>query len=388
MILVTVGTQSPFDRLVQASDEWARKNPSDKVFAHIGQSQHQPRYMDFADRVSSKAFKDLVGKSELIIAHAGMESILTGLEYSKPVIIVPRLAQYGEHRDDHQLETISKFAHLPQIFAAQPETLSDVINQVRGVHCKCFNLSPSASPGVAEKHLQRMAKMESLSAVAGGAAHDFNNLLSVMGGYAELIRLKRENSIKIDDYATQIELAVNRGKRLTKKLLTFSRKQEAEIKLFELSGFVSGELDLIRGALPNSIELSLVNQSSEFMVSADRGELADALLNLCINASHAMDGRGTISVRLEMDEISQQMSSKLNIASGQYARISVVDNGCGISEETIDQIFEPYFSTKGDQGTGLGLSQVLGMVHRFEGGISVQSTPGAGSTFSLFLPVQ
>ena len=167
MILVTVGTQSPFDRLVQASDEWALENP-DKVFAHIGQSRHQPRYKDFADRVSSKAAKDLVGKSELIIAHAGMESILTGLEYSKPVIIVPRLAQWENIEVTINLRQCNLPIGLDLCGSACIAIRCD--NQVRVVTAK---LNLRFRHQVAEKAVA-MAKMESLSAVAGGASTTTN----------------------------------------------------------------------------------------------------------------------------------------------------------------------------------------------------------------------
>ena len=131
MLLVTVGTQLPFDRLINAVDTWAKNNPQEEVFAQIGSTKSTPKYLNFASKVNPDEFKTLVSRSDLIIAHAGMGSILMGLEHSKPVIIVPRLAVFGEHRNDHQLATITKFAHIPQIYPAEPGNLACTITKVK-----------------------------------------------------------------------------------------------------------------------------------------------------------------------------------------------------------------------------------------------------------------
>ncbi len=146
MILVTVGTQLPFDRLIKAVDDWAVTHPGEEVFAQTGKTSYQPQAIGFAPSVTPEAFKDLVFQCEFVIAHAGMGSILMGLEFAKPVIVVPRLAAYGEHRNDHQLATVSKFAHLPQITAAEPDTLATAINRVRQGSQVASGLSPYASP--------------------------------------------------------------------------------------------------------------------------------------------------------------------------------------------------------------------------------------------------
>jgi UDP-N-acetylglucosamine transferase subunit ALG13 len=145
MLLVTVGTQLPFDRLINAVDAWAKNNPQEEVFAQIGSTKSNPKHLNFASKVNPDEFKTLVSRSDLIIAHAGMGSILAGLEHSKPVIIVPRLAVFGEHRNDHQLATITKFAHIPQIYPAEPSNLACIINKVKYEEFQSRSFSAHAS---------------------------------------------------------------------------------------------------------------------------------------------------------------------------------------------------------------------------------------------------
>ncbi|WP_034474702.1 PAS domain S-box protein [Aestuariibacter salexigens] len=237
------------------------------------------------------------------------------------------------------------------------------------------------------QQIRRIQRLESMSTVASGAAHDFNNLLGAIGGFSELIGLLGAENKKLTDYASKISAAVERGRRLTTQLLRFGKQKATNAELTDLVEFVATEMTMIRKAMAKGVAIELNAEESTLPVSMSKDEMGDALLNMCINSSHAMDGEGKISVTISKIIVDEADAERLQVEPGEFACLSLADNGNGISEDILEKIFEPYFTTKGEEGTGLGLSQVFGMVRRYEGSIVVESQKGAGSTFYIYLPL-
>lgn len=232
--------------------------------------------------------------------------------------------------------------------------------------------------------LSEAQKMEAVGRFAGGIAHDFNNLLTVIGGYAESVREIQGE----EELAKELLHAVARAKELTGQLLTFSRKKPTKPKTFELSGLLEKNLAMVRRLLPADAKLDWEPGEGEFWVHLNPGQAEQLLLNLVINARDAVGGTGRVGVRL----LKRTLALPLEWAGGElppgdYNLLRVQDDGCGIDKETLHKIFEPFFTTKPmGQGTGLGLSTVFGILKNAGAGVVVESSPGEGARFDVYLP--
>ncbi len=242
-----------------------------------------------------------------------------------------------------------------------------------------------------ELQLSQKQKMEAVGTLAGGIAHDFNNILGAMQGYLELSLddLSEDNVVR--DHLEQIMSCVNRAAKLVKQILTFSRKdqEEQEKEPLQISSIVKEVLGMLRSSLPATIKISRKIQAESSMVLADSTQIHQVLVNLCTNASHAMkENGGLLEVSLENVVLeSETRVGDEHLKPGQYVKLSVSDSGYGIEKEVMDRIFEPFFTTKkANEGTGLGLSVVHGIIKSHEGAITVSSTRGEGTTFEIFLP--
>ena len=239
-----------------------------------------------------------------------------------------------------------------------------------------------------EEQLIQAQKMESVGQLAGGVAHDFNNLLTPIIGYAEMLRgsvpAASEERVKID----VILGAATRAKDLTKQLLGFARKQVMSMNLIDLNESVSAFNSILRRVVRESIDLRVNLEPRPMLICADQSQLEHVLLNLVVNAQDAIKGNGEITVsisHLSVDGIEEAPVPVLPV--GRYVVMSVSDTGCGIESEHLDHIFEPFFTTKtAGHGTGLGLAMVYGIIKQHNGFISVKSSPGKGSVFTLWLP--
>ncbi len=240
-----------------------------------------------------------------------------------------------------------------------------------------------------EEQFRQSQKMEAVGRLAGGVAHDFNNLLTVINGYSEVALAE----LPVDD-ASRVPLAAIhdagvRAARLTEQLLAFSRKSIIEPKLLNLNECVVESAKLFRRLIGEDVALSVLPDPSPVRAIIDPGQLEQILINLVVNARDAMPtgGRLTIETRtIEVgpDSMSQEHSS---LPSGRYALLRVSDTGCGMTAEVKERIFEPFYTTKEvGKGTGLGLAVVHGVVQQSGGAITVQSTPGVGTSFSILLP--
>ncbi|HEY6442444.1 MAG TPA: PAS domain S-box protein [Candidatus Acidoferrales bacterium] len=240
-----------------------------------------------------------------------------------------------------------------------------------------------------EDQFRQAQKMEAVGRLSGGVAHDFNNLLGVIIGYAEFLqeRLEPENALR-----GSVDEILNAGKRaaaLTRQLLAFSRQQVLDPKVIELNGAVSDMEKLLRRLIGEDVELSTQLASDLGRVKADQGQLEQVVMNLAVNARDAMPQGGKLLIATEnvvMDEAFVRRYP-YPVQPGPYVCLSVTDSGTGMDAETKARAFEPFFTTKEKgKGTGLGLSTVYGVVKQSGGYIDIFSSPGAGTTFKIYLP--
>lgn len=237
-----------------------------------------------------------------------------------------------------------------------------------------------------QHQLHQSQKMDALGKLTGGIAHDYNNMLGVIMGYTELLECELKEQPKLAEYIHEIYHASERGTQLTKKLLSFSRQRISEANCVNLNSLLLSEQHMLEKTLTVRIKLVLNLAEDLWATWLNDNEMEDIILNISINAMHAIDSNGQLIISTSNEQLNQLDAQSLGITPGDYVLLSMTDTGCGMNEETKEKIFEPFFSTKGEQGTGLGLSQVYGFVHSSGGAIKVDSEPGKGSQFSLYFP--
>lgn len=237
-----------------------------------------------------------------------------------------------------------------------------------------------------EEQLKRSLKMDAIGKLTSGIAHDYNNMVGVILGFSELLTENVENSSKCLEYITHIRQAAERAANLTSQLLSLTRKSSDAEERVDISDMLKDNQQLISKTLTSQIKLSINTDENLWSVFVEKGCLEDSLLNLCINAMHAMPEGGELVITASNSEIGSLDSRVLNIKQGDYVKLAISDNGIGMTDEVISHIFEPFYSTKGGRGTGLGLSQVFNFVNKSEGTVKVYSEPGYGTCFSVYLP--
>ena len=240
-----------------------------------------------------------------------------------------------------------------------------------------------------EAQLRQGQKMEAVGTLAGGIAHEFNNILGIILGYSELARDDIPEWNPAWFHLDEIQAATLRAKDAVLQLLAFSRKTEENHQPLNLAPVVKEAIKFLRSSIPTNIEIRQNIAEGCHTVIADPTQIHQMILNLSTNAAHAMEETGGILEfslqNITLDESSQDSDSKLQ--PGEYVMFQVSDTGCGIPAETLDRIFDPYFTTKEvGKGTGMGLSVVHGIVEAHGGSIEVQSDPGKGTTFKIFFP--
>ncbi|MEZ4527843.1 MAG: transporter substrate-binding domain-containing protein [Desulfobacterales bacterium] len=240
-----------------------------------------------------------------------------------------------------------------------------------------------------EARLRQAQKMEAIGTLSGGIAHDFNNILSAIIGYTEIARLHVPEPGKTKDSLEKVIQAGNRARELIRQILSFSRQTQGNLSPIRLAPVVKEALKLIRASLPSTIRIAHQFDSSLKYVNANPVEIHQIIMNLCTNAHHAMRKKGgLLRVSMEKLEISAEKPDQYpGMKPGIWQQISVSDTGHGIEKSIMEKIFDPYFTTKPrDEGTGIGLSVVHGIVKRHGGIIAVESQPGRGTVFRVCFP--
>jgi nitrogen-specific signal transduction histidine kinase/ActR/RegA family two-component response regulator len=233
----------------------------------------------------------------------------------------------------------------------------------------------------------RLQKLEAIGQLTGGIAHDFNNLLTIISGNLELLEGSISN-VGDQELLSRATRAADSGARLTRRLLTFARRRQLAPEVINLNEQVQSMSELLRRTLGDTIDLRTSFTRDLWLVRADTGEIESAVINLAINARDALPNGGKLSIRtsnviLERDEVGFEGP----LMAGDYVRISVSDNGVGMSKAVLGRVFEPFFTTKPPgRGTGLGLSTIYGFIKQSGGNITIYSEPDVGTTVNLYFP--
>ncbi len=241
-----------------------------------------------------------------------------------------------------------------------------------------------------EEKLRHSQKLDAIGQLAGGVAHDFNNMLGGIMGGAELLSLSLPGESPLHKHVNTIVAAAEQAAALTEKLLTFSRKGKVLSTPTDLHVPLTDALVILERSLDRNIRIVREFTADETVVIGDPAQIQNALINLGLNAGHAMPGGGTLTVSTTLTTLDEDYcrASAFHLVPGQYVRVNVRDSGTGIAPELLPHIFEPFFTTKEiGKGTGLGLSAVYGTMKEHNGCVTVFSELGAGSTFSLYFPL-
>ncbi|MCK4838156.1 MAG: DUF3365 domain-containing protein [Desulfobulbaceae bacterium] len=241
-----------------------------------------------------------------------------------------------------------------------------------------------------EAAIQHAQKMESIGTLAGGIAHDFNNILSAIIGYAELAHYDLPTGSSAQKDIDQVVKAGCRAKELVKQILTFSRKRPETLQPLQPAPIIREALKLIRASLPTTIEIQEAIDPNCGSILANLTKVHQILMNLCTNALHAMaEQQGILTVKLSQVELKgSDLIYEPDVSAGSFVELMVSDTGCGMDKETIERIFEPYFTCqKVGEGTGMGLALVHAIVQESDGFVKVESALGKGTTFHVYFPV-
>lgn len=282
--------------------------------------------------------------------------------------------------------------HGPRLFDVRLVPERDVHGEIQTVLAISRDVTDHRQAEEARQKLQEQLfqaqKMESVGRLAGGVAHDLNNLLSPIIGYGELLLESTPPNEPRRRTVEEILRAGFRARDLVKQLMTFSRKQPFAYRIIDLGQVVSACLSLLRRTIREDIEIVLNPGQAPFPVRGDAGQIEQVLLNLAINAQDAMPHGGRLTIGMQPVELNAELiGNRPDLTPGRYVLLTVHDTGKGIPPEIRDRIFEPFFSTKGERGIGLGLASVYGIVQQHHGCIRVTSEPEKGATFLIHLPL-
>lgn len=319
---------------------------------------------------------------------------------SKDELLNPDIAEdlYFDHQDrEEYLQTLNEFGYVTDYeLNLQKKDGTKIVALVNTQAVYDENGDIVAYRGILrditeqrqlQEQLYQAQKMEAIGRLAGGVAHDFNNLLTVIGGNLELalMTMSEENPLKEKLYT--IQKASDSAANLTRQLLTFSRKQVMELRLINPSDVLNNLEKMLRRLISEDIELTMKLQPDVGLVRADVGQIEQVLVNLAVNAREAMPAGGSLLITTERVILDEEHVNKHPLTRpGLHVMLSVSDTGFGMDKDTIEKVFEPFFTTK-EEGTGLGLATVYGIVKQHEGSIDIYSEEALGTTFKIYLPV-
>jgi len=242
--------------------------------------------------------------------------------------------------------------------------------------------------GNLEAQVMQMQKMESIGTLAGGIAHDFNNILGIILGHCSLLLRVINDPVRVNKSLESIDKAVQRGASLVRQILTFARKTDVQFQPVRLADVITELVKMLEETFPKTISFEVTLENKAAVIDADKTQLHQTFLNLCVNARDAMANGGTISVTMDQFSGAALRDRFPDASADCYERVRVGDTGCGMDEQTRSRIFEPFFTTKSHgKGTGLGLAVVYGIIKSHHGFIDVESELGKGTSFSLFFPL-
>jgi len=240
-----------------------------------------------------------------------------------------------------------------------------------------------------EAQLHQAQKMEAIGQLAGGVAHDFNNVLTAIIGFAEIMSMRMASKNPLRHHVSQIMTAADRAAELIHGLLAFSRKQILHKRDYDVREIIYGVKNMLQRLIPEDIDFIINCAVSDMIVNADKGQIEQVLMNLVTNARDAMPNGGVLTIEVDPYVMDKGFIRQHGFGfAGTYSRLIIRDTGCGMDKQTLNKIFEPFFTTKKPgKGTGLGLSIIYGIIKQHHGFITVDSSPGCGTIFHLYLPL-
>ncbi len=322
----------------------------------------------------SLGFSKKLSKPLSLLAEA-MESIIQKHDFSK------RIKQKSEIIEVDEIQTyFNKMAEYLETTTTSRDLLTKEITERKQAEEEKEKL---------QGQLLQAQKMEAIGILAGGVAHDFNNLLQAIKGYTDLAMMRVNEADPLYRDLRQIDISAGRAASLTRQLLLFSRRQPMEFTPVNINTTVENLLKMLRRLIGEDISIKTELDPELWTTEADTGNIEQVIMNLTVNARDAMPEGGIITIRTENVHVDKKYCKTHTYARpGKFACLTVEDTGVGMDKETVQRIFEPFFSTKGPgKGTGLGLSVIYGIVKQHEGWVDVYSEPGQGSTFKIYLPV-
>jgi two-component system cell cycle sensor histidine kinase/response regulator CckA len=367
-------------------DSEARKSAMlDSALDCVLTIDHDGRIVDFnpaAERTFGYRNQDACGRSldALIVlpepGEGGRDSLALQLSRSSSTILGDRVELTGTRADGSEfpieLSLVRSELSGRAFFTAYVRDLTSL-------------KEAEAQRAVLEERLRHAQKMEAVGSLAGGVAHDFNNILLAIRGFSAQL-LKGIGDEQQRESVRQIDLAAQRAADLTRQLLAFSRQQVVRPEATDMNVVIDEMLGMLRRLIDESVELTCALEPELETVVVDRGQLGQVVLNLVVNARDAMPDGGALAIETTNAQVDDRLTDGgAEVAPGRYAVLRVADAGVGMDEETRTHLFEPYFTTK-PEGTGLGLSTVYGIVKQSGGHITLESEPGAGTTFTVYFP--
>ena len=309
-------------------------------------------------------------------------------------VTAPDGGPFPEHHSlDHVLRTgasitgapglIRRPDREPRIVTFNAVPLRDAAGRIAGAVLAVEDVTEQRA---IQEQLAHAHRTEAIGRLAGGVAHDFNNLLTVILSHAQLAEVEAPAGGSVRELVALIREAAQRASSLTRQLLAFARKQAVEPRVLDLNAVVQELGRLLQRLLGETVALGVRLARDPWTVRADPGHVEQVLVNLAVNARDAMPAGGRLAIETSNEALGSEEARTRGLPAGDYVRISVSDTGEGMDEETRRRAFEPFFSTKGERGTGLGLATCLGIVQQAGGQMWVESAPGAGSTFHVLLP--
>ena len=331
----------------------------------------------------------LIGKSAFDLVH--LDDLTTVVRAFNTALHQPERSVVLDFRFQHQDGSWRHLETVGQSRLSDPDIAGVVVNVRDITDRKRAETELHESETVQrrlEHQLRQSQKMEAIGQLAGGVAHDFNNILTVIHGHASLLLAGGSLADASARSAQQIVQAAERAASLTRQLLTFSRRQVMQPQPLDMNEAVCNMTQLLSRILGEDIALQLNYYPQPALVQADASMIEQVLLNLAINSRDAMPNGGQLAIRISVQDVDERYSATHTEARvGRFVRLSVADTGCGISPESVSRIFEPFFTTKEvGKGTGLGLATVYGIVKQHQGWLEVETEPGKGTMFRVFLP--
>jgi two-component system, cell cycle sensor histidine kinase and response regulator CckA len=280
---------------------------------------------------------------------------------------------------NYEFQTININGQIKDIFVT--------VSFMPGTSKKISSLIDISEKKRLESGLRQAQKMEAVGTLAGGIAHDFNNMLMGIQGYASLMLFKMKKNDEHYEQLSKIEELVQSGSNLTRQILGFARGGKFEILPSNINDLIE-KTSTMFGRTKKEIQIKKIFQEDIWTIDVDRGQIEQILLNLYVNAWHAMPGGGELNLETSNEYLTSDYNAAFDVTPGAYVKISVTDSGVGMDEKTKQRIFEPFFTTKEmGRGTGLGLAMVYGIMKGHKGIINVYSEKGQGTSFHLYFPV-